>query len=155
MHCHPALRHLHDRADGPNAEQIECQVQLHHRLTIARARRLDRLTVELLPNSPVGVSPLLFRPPDGPAAVNNLDTPPDIAQPSMLRSEIAAGISHWEITPPAHSCSPLELRRPHVHCVVYVCVCICVYIYIYICVCVFVCVCVCGGGGGYQLYYQL
>ena len=28
VHCHPALRHLHARADGPVLEQVECQVQL-------------------------------------------------------------------------------------------------------------------------------
>ena len=65
-------------------EQVEFQVQLQHRLTIFWASRLERLTVELVPNSPVGVSPLLFLPPDGLAAVNNLDTPQAIARPSLL-----------------------------------------------------------------------
>ena len=84
MHCRPALRDLHARAEGPVVEQVECRVQLQHRSTISWARQLERLTVELVPNSPVGVSPLLFCPPDGLAAVDNSDTPPAIAQPSLL-----------------------------------------------------------------------
>ena len=117
-------------------------MQLQHRSSISRARRLERLTVELVPKPPIGVSPFLFCPPDDPAAVDNLNTPPAIARPSLLRSEIAAGLLHRELTPHAHSRRPLVFRRPHLHsgvCVcVYVCVCVCV------CVCVYVSVCVCG-----------
>ena len=50
-------------------DQVEFQVKLQHRLNIYRARLLERLTVELVPYSPVGVSPFLFRPLDGPATV--------------------------------------------------------------------------------------
>ena len=60
---------------------------------------IERLTIEPVPNSPVGVSPFLFCPPVGLAAVKYLDIPPAIAQPSLLRSEISAGLLHQELTP--------------------------------------------------------
>ena len=50
VQCRPALRHSHALAYGPVVEQVECRVQLQHGSTISRARRLDRLTVELVPN---------------------------------------------------------------------------------------------------------
>ena len=115
MHCLPALRHLHDRADGPVVEQIKCRVQLQHLSTISRAHRLERLTVELVPNSPVG----------GLDAVDNLNTPPAIAWRSLIRSDIIAGLLHQDLTPLAHSRHPLALRRPHLHRGVCVCVCVC------------------------------
>ena len=122
MHCRPTLRHLHAQADGPVVEQVGCWVQLQHRSTISRARLIEQLTVELAPNSPVGVSPFLFCPLVGPAAVNNLDTPPAIARPYLLLSEIAAGLLHRQLTPLAHSHGPLARRRPRLHrgvCVTY------------------------------------
>ena len=109
-------------------------MKLQHRSTISWAYRLERLTVELVPKFPVGVSPFLFHPPDGPAAVDNLDTPPDLARPSLLRSEIAAGILHREPTPLAHIRRPLARRRPHLHRGEYVCVCVCVYVCVCVCV---------------------
>ena len=112
-------------------EQVECRVQLQQRLTISQARRLGRLTLETIPNPPVGVSPFLFSPPDGPAAVANRDTPPAIARPSLLRSDIAAGLLHRELTLLAHSLRPLARRRPHLHCGV----CVCVYVSVCLCVC--------------------
>ena len=61
---------------------------------------------------PVGVSPFLFSPPDGLAAVTNLDMPPDIARPSLLQSEITEGLLHQELTPFSQSLHPLtRLRR--------------------------------------------
>ena len=89
---------------------------------------------------PVGVSPFRFCPPDGLAAVANRDTPPDIARPSLLQSEIAAGLSYRELTPLAHIRRPLAVQRPHLHRGVCVCVCVCVYV----CLCVCVCGCGCG-----------
>ena len=47
---------------------------------------------------PIGVSPFLFCPLDGRAAVADCNTPSAIARPSLLRSEIAAGLSHRELT---------------------------------------------------------
>ena len=81
----------------PVVEQVECRVQLQHRLTSSRTRLLGRLTVELVTNSSVGVSPLLFCPPDGPAAIEYLDTLPAKARPYLLRLEIAWGLSHREL----------------------------------------------------------
>ena len=72
---------------------------------------------------------LPFCPPDGPAAVKYLDTPPSIARPSLLRLKVAAGILHWELTPLVRSHHPLACWRPHLHRGV--------------CLCVWVCVCVC------------
>ena len=98
-------------------EQVECWVQLHHCSTSSRNRLLvGRLTIEPVPNSPLGVSPFRFCPPDGPAAVKYLNMPPAIARPSLLRSEIAAGFSHQELASLAHSRRPLARRRPHLHC---------------------------------------
>ena len=111
-------------------------MQLQHCLTIYWARRLVQLTLENIANSPVGVSPFLFRPPNGLAAVADRDTPSAIARQSLLRSEIAVGLSHRDLTLLAHSRRPLEHRRPHLHRGVYVYVCV------YVCVCVCVCVCV-------------
>ena len=114
-------------------------MQLQHRSTISRARLLEQLTVEPVPNSPVGVSPFLFRPPDGPAAVEYLNTPPAIAQPFLIRSEIAAGILHRELTPLAHSRHPLARRKQHLHCGLCVCACVCLcvtynqYKYFFLC----------------------
>ena len=127
MHCWPALRHSHACADRPVVEQVECQVQLQHRSTICRARLLEQLTVEPVPNSPVGISPFLFCPPDGPAAVKYLNTPPAIARPSLLRSYIAAELSHREITPLTHSRRPFGAPEATLAlwCVC-VCVCVCV-----------------------------
>ena len=142
MHCLPVFWHLHARADGPVVEQVECRVQLQHRSTISRDRWLGGLTLELVTNPPVGVSPLLFRPPDGPAAVANRDTPPAIARPSLLRSEIATGILHRELTPITHNRRTLARRRPHLHRGVCVCVCVCVCVYVCVCVCACECVCV-------------
>ena len=118
-------------------------MQLQHRSTVYRACRLGRLTLETIPTPPVGVSPLLFRPPDGPAAIDYRDTPPAIAQPSLLRLEIAAGILHRELTPLAHSRRSLARRRPQLYCgvCIYVCVCVCVCVRVRVCVCVCVCVC--------------
>ena len=79
---------------------------------------------------PVGVSPFLFCPPDGPAAVANCDTLPAIAWPYLLQSVITAGLLYQELTPLAHSRCPLARRRPHLNRGVRVCVCV------YVCVCV-------------------
>ena len=84
MHCLPAFLHLQALADWPVVEQVECRVQLQHRLTISWARWLGQLTVETIPKPPVGVSPFCFRPPDGLAAVANRNTLPAIARPSLL-----------------------------------------------------------------------
>ena len=81
-------------SDRAKIEQVECRVKLQHRSTISWARLIGRLTVEPVPNSPVGLSPFLFFPPHIPAAVEYLDTPPAIARPSLLRSEIVAGLLH-------------------------------------------------------------
>ena len=114
-------------------EQVKCKVQLQRCSTISQACRIEQITVELVPNSPVGVSPFLFCPPDGLAAVAYRDTPPAIAWPSLLRSEIAAGLLHRELTPLTHSRRPLARQRPHLHyTVAYVGGCV----YIYMCVCV-------------------
>ena len=115
-------------------KQVECQVQLQHRSTISLARLLERLTVEPEPNSPVEVSPFLFRPPCGPSDVEYLDTPPSIARPYLLRSEIAAGLLHRELTPIAHSRCPLACISPHLHRGVCLCVCVCVYLCVCVCV---------------------
>ena len=72
-------------------------------------------------------------------AVANGGLPPAIARPSLLRSEIAAGILHRELTPLTHSSRPLARRRPHLHRGVCVCVCVCVCVFVCVCVCVFVC----------------
>ena len=133
VHCRPALRHSHARADVPMLEQFECRVQMQHHSTNSWARLLEQLTVELVPTSPVGVSPFLFSPPDGPSAVEYLNMPPAIARPSLLRSEIVAGIFHRDLTLLAHSRRPLAHWRPHLHRGVCVCLCLCV------CVCVCVC----------------
>ena len=74
---------------------------------------------------PVGVSPFHFRPTDGPAAVADRDTPLAIARPSLLRLEIAEGISHRDLTPLAHSRRHLARQRPNLHRDVCVCVCVC------------------------------
>ena len=105
-------------------EQVKCRVQLQHLSTISWDRRLERLIVELVPNSHVGVSPFLFCPPDSPAAVEYLYMPPAIAQLYLLRSEMAAGLSHRELTPLAHIRRPLARQRPHFHRGVCVCVCV-------------------------------
>ena len=101
-------------------------MQLQHHLTISQACLLEQLTVELVPNSPVEVSPFIFCPPDGPAAVEYLDMPIAITWPSLLQSEIAEGFLHRELIPLAHSRRPLARRRPHLHRGVCVCVCVCV-----------------------------
>ena len=62
---------------------------------------------------PVGVPPFRFCTPNGPAAVADRNTPPAIARPSLLPSEIAGGLLHQELTPIAHSLRPLSLRRLH------------------------------------------
>ena len=128
MHCRLALRHLHALADGTVEEQVQCRVQLQHRSTISWARLIERLTVEPVSKSPVGVSPFLFRYPNDPAAVKYLDTPPAIARPSLFRSEIAAGLLHQDLTPLSHSRRTLARRRPHLHRGVCVCVCVCVFV---------------------------
>ena len=111
-------------------EQVECRVHLQHCLTISWARLLEQLTVELVPNSPLGVSPFLFRPPDDLAAVEYINTPPAIDLPSLLQLEIAAGLSHRELAPLVHSLRPLARQRPHLHCDVCMCVCVCVCVYV-------------------------
>ena len=62
---------------------------------------------------PVGDSPFLLRPPDGRAAVDNCNTTPAIAWLSLLRSDIAAGLSHWDITLLAHIRRPFARQKPH------------------------------------------
>ena len=62
VHCRLALRHSHTRADWPVVEQVKCRVQLHHRSIRSQTRLLWRLTVELIPNYPIGVSPFRFFP---------------------------------------------------------------------------------------------
>ena len=85
VHCQPELRNSHVQTDGPAVEQVECRVQLQHCSTSSRTRLLvGRLTIEPVLNPSVGVSSFRFCPPDGPAAVNYLDTPPSIARPSLL-----------------------------------------------------------------------
>ena len=74
---------------------------------------------------PVGVFPFRFCLLDEPATGGLPDTPQAVARPSLLRSEIALGLSHQHLTPIAHSHHTLALRRPHRH---------------YSVVCVFVCV---------------
>ena len=70
VHCRPELRHSHAQEDGPVVEQVEFRVQLQHHSTSSRAHLLVvRLYVEPIPNPSVGVSPLLFCPADGLAAV--------------------------------------------------------------------------------------
>ena len=103
MHFLPAFLQSHALAYGPVVELAKCRVQLQHRSTVSRARLLGQLTVETLPNPPVGVSPFRFRPPDGPAAIAARDMPPAIAWPSLLRLEIAVGLSHRELTPLTHT----------------------------------------------------
>ena len=126
MHCRPALRNLHAQADGPVAEQVECQVQLQHCSTSLWTCLLDgRLTVEYIPNPPVGVSPFRFHPPDEPTAVKSPDTPLSIDWLSLIQSEIVAGLSYWKLTPLVHSCRPLACRRPYLHYTI-LCVCVCV-----------------------------
>ena len=83
-------------------EQVECRVQLQHRLTSSRTHLLGQITVEPIPNSPVGVFPLLFRPPDGPAAVQYLETPTDIDRTYLLGLEIAAGSALGDHTSRTH-----------------------------------------------------
>ena len=127
VHYRPAVRHSHARADGPTVKQVECQVQLQHRLTSYCTHLLvGKLNVEPVPNSPVGVSPFLFRSPNGPAAVEYLDTPPAISWPSLIQLEITAGLLHRELTLLAHSRRPLARQRPHLHRGLCVCVCMCV-----------------------------
>ena len=76
---------------------------------------------------PVGVSPLLFHSPDGPEAVGLPDMPLVIPRLSLLRSDIAAGLSQRELKLLAHSRRPLAHRRPHrQYTVLCVCVCVCV-----------------------------
>ena len=59
MHCRPALRYLHAQADGPVLEHVECHVQLQHHLIGLQTHLLDgQLTIEYIPNLPIGVSPL-------------------------------------------------------------------------------------------------
>ena len=65
VHCRPALRNSHTRADGPVVEQVECRVQLQHHLTGLRTCLLDgRLTIEPIPTPLVGVYAFLFFSPD-------------------------------------------------------------------------------------------
>ena len=65
-----AMLHLHALVDRPMVEQVKFRVQIQHRLTGLQTRLTDeRLTVELIPNNPVGVSPFHFRLPDDLAAV--------------------------------------------------------------------------------------
>ena len=109
MHCLPAILHSHAPADGPMVEQVECQVQLKHCSTISQDHRLGLLTVETLPNPRRSFS--LFCPPNGPAAVTNGDTPPAIAQPSLLQLEIAVGISNHT---PTHTHIPTHTHT-HTH----------------------------------------
>ena len=127
MHCRVTLRHLHTTLDGAMVEQVECRVQLHHRSTVSRARLLEQLTIEPVPNYPVGVSPFLFCPPDGLATVEYLDTPPAIARPSLLQSDIAAGLLHRELTPLVHH--PPSLGAPKATLTPW-----CVYVCVYVCV---------------------
>ena len=132
MHCQPALRNSHTRADRPVVEQVKCRVHLQHCSTIFQACLLERPTVEPVPNFPVGVSPFLFCPPDGPAAVDYLNTPPATARPSLIQSEIPEGISHQDLSPLAHSRRTLARRRPHLHRGVCVCVCVCnVFLFVF------------------------
>ena len=127
VHCRPAVRHSQAQADGNAVDQVECWVQLQHRSTSFWTRLpVGQLTVEPVLNSPVGAYPLRFRPPDGPAAVKYLGTLPSIARPYLLRLEIAAGLSHRELTLLTHNRRPLTCRRPHLHRGVCVCVCVCV-----------------------------
>ena len=58
--------------------------------------------------------------------------PPAIARTSLIRLEIAAGLSYRELTPLGHSRLSLARQRPHIHRGVCVCVCVCVRA----CVCV-------------------
>ena len=114
-------------------DQVKFWVQLQHFSTGLQNRLLDRRpTVEPIPNPPVGVSPFLLCPTIDPSAVVYPDTSPATARLSMIRLEITAGLSHWEITQLVHRCLPLARRRPHRH-----------YTLIYVCVCVCVCVCMC------------
>ena len=104
-------------------EQVECRVQLQHLSTSSQTRLLEQLTVEPILNILIGVYPFLFCPPDGPAAIKYIDTPPDIARPYPLQLEIVAGLSHQELTPLAHTRRPLARWRPHLHRVACVRVC--------------------------------
>ena len=93
-----------------------------HRLTYLSTRRtIYSITYT---NPAIGASLLLFRPPDDPAFFIYPDTSPAIARTSLLQLEIAAGISHQELTPISHSRHPLARRKPHCHytmvCVIYV-----------------------------------
>ena len=109
---------MHAQVDGLVVEQFEFRVQLQHRPTSSWTHLVGRLTVEPIPNSPVGVSPFLFCPTDGLAAVEYLDTSPAIAQPSTTRTHL------------------LSLGTPKETLTFwYVCVCVCM------CMCMCVCVC--------------
>ena len=124
VHCRPALQHSHALGGRPIVEQVECQVQLQHRSTGSRNRLIDgQLTVEPISTPPIGVSPFRFRHTDDPAAVRYPNTPLSIAHPSLLRLEVAVGLSHWDLTPLTHLCSPLACRRQQ-HNYTGVCVCV-------------------------------
>ena len=70
MQYRPVLQNLHALTDRPVLEQVKYRVQLQHRLTSLRTRLTDgRLTVETIPNPPIGVSPFRFRSPDEPAVI--------------------------------------------------------------------------------------
>ena len=88
VHCCPTLRHSHALLDGPVVEQVDFRVQLQHRLTISWARWIEQLTVELLPNSPAGVSPFLFCPRNGPVIVIN-------AGSATCFSSMRLGLTIW------------------------------------------------------------
>ena len=67
---------------------------------------------------PVGFSPFLFRPSDGPNAVADNDMPPAIARTYLLRSMITAGISHIGSSHRSHTTAVPLRAGGHTHTVV-------------------------------------
>ena len=114
VHWLQEFQQLQDWLDGPSVEQVECQVQLQHRSTWQGACPAD-LPVELVLETPVGLLPFMFLPPDGWADVLDNNTLPAISQASQVRLEIRDPNLHWESTPAVPTHVPLLATLPHHH----------------------------------------
>ena len=150
VHWRRDFRQSQARLERPIVKQVDFRVQLHHRSTWQRACLAD-LPVETVIETPIGVLPLIFLPPNVWAAVLDCDALLAIYQASWCISENGDQNLHRESTPGFPTHVPYPSTPPHhrsrgcvyVYVCVCVCVCVCIYIYMCVCVCVYVCVCVC------------
>ena len=114
VHWHQEFRKLKAQADGLSVEQVDFQVQLQHRSSWQRSCP-DKLTVGCILESPVGVLPFLFPPPNGLAAVLDDNILPSKAQAFRVCVKNQNMDMHRESKPVAYHRQPKAILRPHRH----------------------------------------